>query len=743
MRHNPACMTHDLHQALHDHFGYPAFRPGQEEALHAALSGRDTLVVMPTGSGKSLIYQLAALILPGTALIVSPLVALMKDQVDGLARRGIAATFINSSLDAGEQGRRLRGLANGAFKLVLVAPERFRSPGFRGALEKVTLSLLAVDEAHCLSQWGHDFRPDYLYLAEARRWLNPPVTLALTATATPRVQADMIRLLGLGGDAARIVTGFDRPNITFRVVPARNDEVKLRRLTDFLEEAEGAGIVYAGTRREAETVATYLRDVLKRPAEHYHAALDPVTRARVQDAFLSGDLPLVVATNAFGMGIDRPDVRWVFHFSMPGSLEAYYQEAGRAGRDGLPAEAVLAYAPRDSMLHQHFIDRGLPTGPELRQLYDHVRALTDSTAFAEIEAATGLDATKVRVAIDQLVAAGAVRRVDEAGARVRLEAAVLDAARMTALDRDNATRRQHKLDQLERMATYAQAESCRRRMLLAHFADDSVPETPPELCCDVCSRAAEAAAQPTADTSADGTAVNGVGTLSKAERAALIVLDAIRKLGRPLGKAKLAQFLRGSDNDFIASLKDRPYYAKFADLRLKDIESLIEQLLDSGHVQQAGGLRPILALSSLGETALRNKAAIRVTMRFGPAPSAGIGAPPTARARATQAAREAGGTLALTLDLQRRGLTPAQIAAERGLAEGTIYAHLAELIADGKVEIDAVVDVAVQAQIREAIRLEGSSQYLSPLKARLPNAISYGEIRCVVEAVKARARGNA
>lgn len=728
-------MTTDPHAALHQHFGYPAFRPGQEEALRAALSGRDTLVVMPTGSGKSLIYQLAALILPGTALIVSPLVALMKDQVDGLVRRGIAATFINSSLDAGEQGRRLRGLATGAYKLVLVAPERFRSPGFRGAMEKVQLSLLAVDEAHCLSQWGHDFRPDYLYLAEARRWLNPPVTLALTATATPRVQADMVRLLGLG-DAARIVTGFDRPNITFRVVPARNDEVKLRRLTDFLEEAEGAGIVYAGTRREAETVATYLRDVLKRPAEHYHAALDPVTRARVQDAFLSGDLPLVVATNAFGMGIDRPDVRWVFHFSMPGSLEAYYQEAGRAGRDGLPAEAVLAYAPRDSMLHQHFIDRGSPTGPELRQLYDHIRALSDQTGFAELEAATGLDGTKARVALDQLVASGAVRRSDEAGGRLRLEAAVLDAARMTALDRDNATRRKHKLDQLERMANYAQAESCRRRMLLAHFSDEAEPETPPELCCDVCSRAVEEAAQPAAEAPSGDGAVNGIASLSKAERAALIVLDAIRKLGRPLGKAKLAQFLRGSDNDFIASLKDRPYYAKFEDLRLKDIESLIEQLLDSGHVQQAGGLRPVLAVSSLGETALRNRAALRVKMRFSSPRSAAPGEPPSARVRAAQAAREAGGTLTLTLELQRRGLSPAQIAAERGLAEGTIYTHLASLIAEGKVELGAVVAADVQAQIKEAIRLEGSSQYLSPLKARLPNAISYGEIRCVVEGVK-------
>src|SRR5713101_6099600 len=218
--------------ALREYFGFPMFRPGQEAALDLVLAGRDALVVMPTGSGKSLIYQLAALLLPGTALVISPLVALMKDQIDGLARRHIPATFINSSLDNAEQSRRLRALAEGQYRIVLVAPERLRNLAFRQAIKHVPISLLVVDEAHCLSQWGHDFRPDYLHLAEARREFNPPVTLALTATATPRVQDDIIRLLGLA-QAEKLVTGFNRPNLTFEVFSARDPQIKLNLIRDF------------------------------------------------------------------------------------------------------------------------------------------------------------------------------------------------------------------------------------------------------------------------------------------------------------------------------------------------------------------------------------------------------------------------------------------------------------------------------------------------------------------------------
>jgi ATP-dependent DNA helicase RecQ len=321
----------DLHAALRAHFNFPAFRPGQAEAIQQVLDGRHTLVVMPTGSGKSLIYQLAALQLPGVTLVISPLIALMKDQVDSLTRRSIAATYINSTLTASDQTDRLRALSEGRCKIVLVAPERLRSRAFRDALGGIPISLLTVDEAHCLSQWGHDFRPDYLHIAEARDHFHAPIVLALTATATPRVQDDVIQMLGLE-HAERIVTGFNRPNLTLEVFSTPDVKAKLNFLRDFLVQTEGGGIIYTGTRRDAEEVADFVREVARVEVAFYHGSLDAETRTRVQDAFMAGDLPIVVATNAFGMGIDRPDVRFVLHYAVPGTLEAYYQEAGRRTR---------------------------------------------------------------------------------------------------------------------------------------------------------------------------------------------------------------------------------------------------------------------------------------------------------------------------------------------------------------------------------------------------------------------------
>ncbi len=391
-----------LRAALERYYHYPAFRPGQLAALHHVLAGRDTLVVMPTGSGKSLIYQLAALVRPGTALVISPLVALMKDQADSLTRRGIAATYINSTLTVSEQSLRLNALAANQYKIVLVAPERLRSAAFRQALNQVPLSLLAIDEAHCLSQWGHDFRPDYLFIAQARRELqdafrtepHPPITLALTATATVRVQADIIKLLGLD-DAERIVTGFNRPNLYLEVLNAPDVKTKLALTKQYLSNIEGAGIIYTGTRRDTEEVADFVRQVGQLDAAPYHAGLDNETRHAVQDAFLAGDTPIVVATNAFGMGIDRPDVRFVLHYTMPGTLEAYYQEAGRAGRDGLPARATLIYSPKDSALHESFIVNDSPTENNLRDLHQYLQK-NPRTSLEAIEQA--LDLREVRLA---------------------------------------------------------------------------------------------------------------------------------------------------------------------------------------------------------------------------------------------------------------------------------------------------------------------------------------------------------
>ncbi len=708
----------DLHAALQQHFNFPAFRPGQQAAIEHVLARRNTLVVMPTGAGKSLIYQLAALMLPGTALVFSPLIALMKDQIDSLARRGIAATFINSSLDAAEQARRIRSLSNGDYKLVLIAPERLRQPAFRAALKQAPISLLAVDEAHCLSQWGHDFRPDYLHIAAARADFNAPVTLALTATATPRVQDDIIRLLGLD-HAERIITGFNRPNLTLEVFSTPDVKAKLNFLRDFLTQADGAsaasggGIIYTGTRRDAEEVADFAREVARVEVAFYHGSLDAETRTRVQDAFMAGDLPIVAATNAFGMGIDRPDVRFVLHYAMPGTLEAYYQEAGRAGRDGLPARAILLYSPKDTSLQEFFIENDAPALDELRAVYGYLRR-SPLTRLDDIERVTGLPQIKARVAIEQLEVAQAVRRApDEDRGFIRVEVQPLVEHQLQAVAAQVQARREHKYRQLEVMVDYAETNACRRRSILRHFGDTGAADAP--LCCDNC------LSQPEADE-----APRVQSELSQSERAALIVLDTLKYLKWPVGKGKLAQLLKGSAAKDMQRFEydQARNYGKFAALKLVEAEALIDQLIEFGYVKQVGSERPTLKLTPRGESALQTRSAIRVELRH-IAPSA------TQRVKAE---KEAGGTIALTEQLLARGLTPDRIAAERGLTTGTIYSHLAQLIAQGQVDVNAAVPADVQQPIRAAIEAVGSVQYLAPVKQRLPEDIDYNVIRCVANA---------
>jgi ATP-dependent DNA helicase RecQ len=718
----------ELHAALRQHFDFPEFRPGQAEALAHVLAGRDTLVVMPTGSGKSLIYQLAALLLPGSTLVISPLVALMKDQADSLTRRGLPATFVNSSLDGAEQARRLRGVAAGEHKIVLVAPERLRSRPFRLAISRTPISLLVVDEAHCVSQWGHDFRPDYLHVAEARRELQVPTTLALTATATERVQTDIIRLLGLPS-ATRLVTGFNRSNLAFEVWPAPDTGTKLKRLGEFLREAApgSGGIIYTGTRRDAESVAAFVNDDLRIPSRFYHGQLESAARAEVQDSFLAGDLPVVVATNAFGLGIDRPDVRFVIHYALPGSLEAYYQEAGRAGRDGRPARAILLYAPRDTMVHQHFIDEDSPTAEELRGLHSALSApgAADGATREALAQATGLTPVKLRVGLEQLEAAGALRRLpDEGFDVVRVEAQPLPQQALTALARQVAARRQHKRRQLDLMVGYADTEACRRQTLLRHFGDDGPAEADGDFCCDNCARTA----RPEATLPADGRTAE-----TRAERAALIVLDTIRHLPWPLGKGKLAQVLKGH-----ASLAETSYaqvrnFGKFASLTLTSIEGLIGEMTAARYLRTTGGSRPVLALTAAGERALDERLALPVGKALGAA------AHPTP-SRPAAPRTTPGATVAESGELLAQGLTVEQIAAQRGLTVGTIYSHLAQLIGEGKAAVQAVIPDEVAAQVRAAAEAVGSLERLAPLKARLPAELSYDIIRCVVEAMKREAR---
>ena len=619
----------DPTDSLRKHFGFEEFREGQQEVISTILSGNDAMVVMPTGSGKSLCYQLPALMMDGATLVVSPLIALMKDQVDALHARGLPATFINSAIPETEQRARIESLRRGEYKLVYVAPERFRSSRFNAALRSVNISLFAVDEAHCVSTWGHDFRPDYLRLKHVIESLGNMRTLALTATATPYVRSDIIQQLGLK-DPQTFVSGFDRPNLSIEVVHTQREREKISRIKRLASSHSGSGIIYASTRKAVEQVGSRLKE-LGLSVVTYHAGMSDGQRIKAQEDFMTGRKQMIVATNAFGMGIDKAEIRFVVHYQMPGSIEAYYQEIGRAGRDGLPSTCLLLFNYADKNTHDFFIDGSYPNGTLVRQVYD---ALV-STGLKRIElSATELakraqqkNEMAVNSALYLLERAGHIERTmvgpnrDEQGSRRSRTIFMLDDPPVSQLrtnQADVARRGDLERRKLREIIELCYTEYCYRAYILDYFGDRHHARQ----CgtCGNCRPNQPASSELHSFESSPSLPVetdNNPRPLDADEllRVRKILACAKRMKGR-FGKRVLAATLRGSASRVVlnAHLNELSTYGLLKDMPQDLILVFIEALVSAGCLSVTKGQYPTVSITELGNRVMLEKEQVELNL---------------------------------------------------------------------------------------------------------------------------------
>jgi ATP-dependent DNA helicase RecQ len=559
----------DLTAALRRLYGFERFLPGQEEIVRRALAGRDTLAFMPTGSGKSLPYQLAASLRPSPTLVVSPLIALMKDQLDNLPPAVAAgATLVNSTLEPAETERRLEALAAGRVRLLYAAPERLRREQFVAALAAARVGLVVVDEVHCVTMWGHDFRPDYLFIRRALAALGEPPVLGLTATATPETEREIARSLGREFEVVR--ASVVRANLHHAVEPAEDEEARRRTLLARVLAARGPAIVYARSRRKCEQLSAFLRSH-RVSARHYHAGLDSAERTETQEAFLGGAVRVVVATTAFGMGIDKPDIRLVLLYNLPGSLVDYVQMVGRAGRDGRPSDCVLLYGRRDAGEVARFAVADVPSVAALRALYRELRERTRDGVAAVSSSELERDGADPRVLVGMLEQAGLARRGYDAGPamRVALLPPPEDASGRIASLLGRYERQA--VERAARICRYAESARCRQTEIAEHFG-----EAPAGACgtCDVCTGGEATGVAAFADAAAERLPDDVAGA----------ILRAVSELRWPLGETGLAAMLAGSVSA-PPSARRSPGFGVLGAARPGTIRRWVRELVSSGHLE--------------------------------------------------------------------------------------------------------------------------------------------------------------
>ncbi len=746
--------SEDVDRCLVERFGLQSFREGQRDIIDTVLAGRSALGVMPTGAGKSLCYQLPAMLLPGVTLVISPLIALMKDQVDSLVSKGLPAAYINSTLTWPEQRERLEQMRRGELKMIFVAPERFRSGAFMRALSMVHVSLFVIDEAHCISEWGHDFRPDYTTLNQQRAKLGEPVTLALTATATQRVRKDILAQLGLR-HADIFVSGFERPNLFMEVYRARGKRDKLARMEALLRHMGGNSIVYCATRKAVEEIAGELRDA-GFGVGFYHGGLSDGQRDRVQDEFMNGAYEVLVATNAFGMGVDKSDIRAIVHYQIPSSLEAYYQEAGRAGRDGGASHCLLLYNYADRHVPDFFIQSAHPDKAVMEGLWQALQRQPqtyDTRALAR----------QVRGKVSTMAVGSALRILRGAGhidyqAQPGEPIEVVRSGRLQIDWQHQANRRRFEEEKLQKVIYYATGKRCRTMDMLRYFGSRASFDTNCghcDLCVEVPPYASSAAAvsrKPKLVAGKSGGASStssagkkrregkGMAPIHTTEEYTTVVRKVLACIARGrqrLSVTMISRILIGSKSKNVLQYNHdkNSTYGLLSDLTAHQVVRLLDDMLEAKFLEVEGvcvRLTPLAvdvmkgsaelpeALDAVVKSRFKGGASQSASVRAKMAKMLGMGGSAGASSSSSSAKKSSGSsgkvtsTVAQTLAMLMDGKTIKEIASEREIKDQTVVRHVikgARVGATKELDFEPYLDGAMLPVLRtltESMEWEGN-----------------------------------